>query len=198
MTRQDFSRQEFLDALKAGLDGLPAAEIDEVLVDYAAYFTDAQEAGRSEDSVVQMLGDPAQLARALKAESGLRQLQARPSPSTILGAIAALTGLAMLDLFVLLPVLSILLVVFLALGLVALALALGGSAIVLHSTFMWDGAPLLTHLGRALVGFGFIALAVCLSCLFLLGLNAGLRAMAAHARRYTRLLTSSPRSGAAS
>ena len=112
----------------------------------------------------------------------------------MLGAIAALTGLAMLALFVLLPVLSILLVVFLVLGLVAFALALGGSAMVLHSAFMWDGAPLLAHLGRAFIGFGFIAMAVCLSCLFLLGLNAGLKAMAAHARRYTRLLTSPPRS----
>lgn len=192
------TRQDFLDALRNGLAGLPPAEIEEVLGDYAAYFTDAQEAGRSENDVVQMLGDPAQLARALKAESGLRQLQARPSLSTVLGAFAALTGLAMLDLFVLLPVLSILLVVFLALGLVAFALALGGSAIVLQAAFMWDGAPLLVHFGRALVGFGLVALAVSLSCLFLLGLNAGLRAMAAHARRYTRLLTSSPRSGATS
>ncbi|WP_448950273.1 DUF1700 domain-containing protein [Labrys neptuniae] len=191
------TRQDFLDALRNDLAGLPQAEIEEVLADYAAYFTDAAGAGRSEEEIAQMLGDPAQLARALKAESGLRQLQARPSPSTVFSAIAALTGLAMLDLIVMLPVLSILLVIFLALALIAMVLALSGSAIVLQSAFLWDGAPLLAHLGRALIGFGFIALAVCLSCLFVLGLNTGLRAMAAHARRYTRLINSTQRSGAA-
>ncbi|MGT2438108.1 DUF1700 domain-containing protein [Bradyrhizobium betae] len=67
------SRDDFLHILADGLAGLPAAEIDDILTDYAAHFEEARASGRTEQEVAAALGDPKRLARELRAETGLRR-----------------------------------------------------------------------------------------------------------------------------
>ena len=79
------NRAEFLSRLRNGLAGLPGAQADEIIADYGGHFDEALAAGRSEEEVSAALGDPARLARELRAESGLRHwetclLYTSPSP----------------------------------------------------------------------------------------------------------------------
>ena len=67
------TRTEFLDTLHRRLAGLPQAEIDDVMADYAAHFAEGMAAGRSEAEIAEALGDPLRLARELRAEVGLRR-----------------------------------------------------------------------------------------------------------------------------
>jgi len=56
------TRLEFLDTLRRRLAGLPQAEIDELVGDYATHFADGMAAGRSEAEIAEALGDPMRLA----------------------------------------------------------------------------------------------------------------------------------------
>ena len=66
------NRQAFIDRLRLGLSGLPAAAINEAVADYEAHFAEGAAAGRTEEEVAAALGDPARLARELRAEIGLK------------------------------------------------------------------------------------------------------------------------------
>ena len=67
------TRLEFLDTLRRRLAGLPPAEIDDLVADYATHFADGMAAGRSEADIAAALGDPMRLARELRAEAGFRR-----------------------------------------------------------------------------------------------------------------------------
>jgi uncharacterized membrane protein len=99
------TRQAFLDALRAGLAGLPPSGIDEIIADYDAHFSEGAAAGRSEAEVAAALGEPGRLARELRAEAGLKRWEDRPSASNAAAAVIALLGLGAVDILVLLPLL---------------------------------------------------------------------------------------------
>ena len=67
------SRTLFIGRLRQGLKGLSPAEIDEIVMDYEAHFSDAMAAGRSEVDVAASLGDGLQLGNELRAETKLRR-----------------------------------------------------------------------------------------------------------------------------
>ena len=67
------TRAEFLSILHERLRGLPAPEIEELMDDYDSHFAEGLAAGRSEAEIAAALGDPARLARELRAEAGLRR-----------------------------------------------------------------------------------------------------------------------------
>jgi uncharacterized membrane protein len=99
------NRQAFLSRLREGLRGLRPGVADEIVADYAAHFTEAEAAGRSDAEVAQALGDPGRLARELRVEAGLRRWQEERNPSAAAAAIFAVLGLATFDILVLLPIL---------------------------------------------------------------------------------------------
>src|SRR5258708_19520996 len=68
--RRQMTRLEFLDTLRRRLAGLPEAEIDDLVADYATHFADGMAARRSEAEIAQALGDPMRLARELRAGAG--------------------------------------------------------------------------------------------------------------------------------
>ncbi len=51
--------------------GLAREDINELIADYEAHFTEGSAAGRSEEDVSRALGEPGRLARELRAEAGL-------------------------------------------------------------------------------------------------------------------------------
>ncbi|ESQ80596.1 DUF1700 domain-containing protein [Asticcacaulis sp. YBE204] len=99
------TRNEFINRLKQGLVGLPAASIADIVADHEAHFEDGIAAGRSEAEVAAALGDPDRLARELRAEIGLKKWEDVKTPSSAVAAIFAVLGLGALDILVLLPIL---------------------------------------------------------------------------------------------
>ena len=97
------NRAMFLSELRMGLSGLPHSEIDEIIADYEAHFSEGLAAGRSEAAIANALGDPARLARELRAEAGFKRWESERSAGNMFGAVIALLGLATLDLIFLIP-----------------------------------------------------------------------------------------------
>ena len=80
------NRQAFIDRLRLGLSGLPAQAVNEAVADYETHFAEGAAAGRTEDEVAAALGDPARLARELRAEIGLKKWEETRNPTSAAGA----------------------------------------------------------------------------------------------------------------
>jgi uncharacterized membrane protein len=87
-------RAEFLQCLRDGLRGLPTAQSEEWIADYDAHFSEGLASGRSEEEIAAALGDPARLAREVRAEAGIRKWETRRTPRNYAGALFALFGIA--------------------------------------------------------------------------------------------------------
>lgn len=186
------NRDAFLQALQNNIAGLPQAEVDEILGDYAAYFDDARDDGRSDADVAAMLGNPAELGRELRTERDLRRFERRPGVANFMVAILALAGLAMVDLIVLLPLLFVFAAIALGLAIVTLFLALAGLGKIVFLALVWPDVSALVGLGRFLIGIGLIAGAIGLGSLLLLCLGRGVRLLGEHARLHYRFLKPLP------
>lgn len=123
------SKQRFLDQLQAGLKGLPQSVVEDILAEYTAHFDEGRAAGRSDSDIAAALGDPARLAREVRAEAGVRRWEDERSLSNALGAIVGILGLAALDLLVVLPVLM-------TIGSVDLAFFIAGACVCLAGSIM--------------------------------------------------------------
>lgn len=180
------TRDAFLTALKQQLAGLPPEEIADILADYAAHFADAS--GRSEAEVAAALGDPARIARELRAEAGLRRLETQWSLSNLVGATVALAGLAIVDLILLLPLLLAAFVVTAAFAgalavaaIVAVAIMFGAGDLPFNDLTMIGG------LARVLIGAGLLSCVIGGAALLLMGLGVGIRLLGHYARLHFRL-----------
>jgi len=174
------TRGQFFLALKAGLSGLPQAQIDDIVADYEAHFADAAAAGRSEAEVAASLGDPSRLAKELRAEVSIKRWEADRSPQNFVNAGVALFGLLALDVFILLPMASIALLVIAVIGLILFIL--GGVGLALTATFFHG------HLAIGLAGLGLISGVIGAGALILLLLGGAMRLLAHYARLHYRLL----------
>ena len=186
------NRSDFLRTLRAGLTGLPAADIDDILADYTAYFDEAHAAGRSEENVADALGDPSRLARELRAETGLRRWEDHHSLRNSATALLALGGLAAVDLFFMLPLLVIVMLAMLIFGLVIFALGLAGLGLLLSLVKVGYYASISAMLMRALTGIGVLSAGIGCGALLLLALNGTVRMLGHYARLHYRLLKPEP------
>lgn len=150
------TRNDFINRLKSGLAGLPAATIADVVADYEAHFTDGAAAGRSEADVASALGDPARLARELKAEIGLKQWEDTKTPSSAVSAVFAVLGLGAIDILILLPVLMGVAGTLVGFFMAALGIIIASGAIFATGAFWLPGGLAAAILG----GIGGIALGV--------------------------------------
>jgi uncharacterized membrane protein len=132
------TRATFIAALRDGLEGLPADAVADIVGDYEAHIAEAQSRGRLEAEVVAALGDPARIARELRAEIRVRHWQVKRDPAAALQAVAALVGLGTANLVLLAPLLAIVLAVLVAFGLTALGV-IGSGALLLFAALA--GAP---------------------------------------------------------
>ncbi len=177
------SRALFLSRLRQGLKGLSPSEIDDIVMDYEAHFSDAMAAGRSEIDVAASLGDPLQLGNELRAETKLRRWETRRTPRTFVQASLGLIGLQAFNIFILLPVL---LVVAACALVTAYVLYIVGSAglHLLGGLLSGNGNVLVP----TLVGLGLIAGVVGIASLLALLLGAALSALGRYVRLNYRLL----------
>ncbi|CCV15916.1 DUF1700 domain-containing protein [Mesorhizobium sp. STM 4661] len=181
------TRDAFLRTLRLGLAGLPPQEIEDIVGDYAAHFAESEASGRSEAEVASALGNPARLARELRAEAGLRRFEAHWSVSNLLAAMLALAGLAVVDILFLLPLLIVTIVIALGLAIALVAVGALGLKIIL-TTLLFDGGGTFTAtLGRLFIGAGLVSCLLGGGALLLLGLGAGIRVLGHYARLHSRL-----------
>ena len=177
------SRALFIARLRQGLKGLSPDEVDEIVMDYEAHFSDAIAAGRAENDVAASLGDPLRLGSELSAETKLRRWENRRSPHNFVRAGLGLLGLQAFNIFILLPVLAGL--IFCA-GVVAYVLYVAGSTglHLLGGLLSGNGNVLVP----TLVGLGLIAGVVGTGSLLALLLDSGLRLLGRYMRLNYRLL----------
>ena len=152
------TRSEFLNTLRRRLGGLPAAEIDDVIADYSMHFDEGMAAGRSEAEIAAALGDPARLARELRAESGFKRWEAARTPGNFIAALFGFLALIAVDFIFLLPVLGGMLLATAICALVAIALCVAGLAVIFVPEWGTDSVnvSLLAKelAGISLLGFG--------------------------------------------
>ena len=179
------TRSEFLDRLRRGLNGMPQPTIDDMVADYDAHFTDALAAGRNEADVAAALGDPARLARELRAEAGMKSWETAKSPSSASAAILGIIGLGALDILILLPVVSTLASVLVGFFAASIGVFIGGGVLLATGPFAGlPGGALASVLG----GIGLMAGALCI-CLLALAATIGLvNAIVWYARLHYRVV----------
>jgi uncharacterized membrane protein len=155
------TRQHFLDRLRAGLRGLPAPAIVEIIADYDAHFSEGVAAGRSEAEIAAALGDPDRVIRELRAEAGLKRWEEQRNPSAAAGAVFAVLGLGAIDILVLMPI--VLTIAGTLMGLIVAAFALLGVGALMFAAgpFFVVGAPVAAIV---LTGLGLVSAGTCLGC----------------------------------
>ncbi|MEQ1721653.1 MAG: DUF1700 domain-containing protein [Pseudobdellovibrio sp.] len=100
-------KQDFINQLKTELQGLPATEINDIIRDQEEMISDAIAAGRTEEEIVNSLGEPKELARSLKAEFKIDKATEESNlPLQVKGAFGALGALLVLAPFNLIFVLG--------------------------------------------------------------------------------------------
>ncbi|WP_067732196.1 DUF1700 domain-containing protein [Novosphingobium naphthalenivorans] len=129
------TRNEFIKRLKAGLKGMPQADIDEIAADYEDHFAAGMAEGRSEEEVAAALGNPARLARELRFEAGFRNWESDRSPSSAWAAILAFMGLATIDILILLPIVLPIIGVVFGLFVAVVACFIAGGFILIAGPF---------------------------------------------------------------
>ena len=151
------TRQAFMARLCEGLRGLPAQTQADIAADYEAHFTEGAAAGRGEADVAAALGDPARLARELRAEAGLKRWEEERNPSAAAAAIFALLGLGALDILILLPILMGVGGAIFGIGVAIVAVFMAGGAVFAAGPFTgMPGGPA----AAVLAGIGLMTGAV--------------------------------------
>lgn len=148
------TRSEFMNRLRAGLSGLPAATVNEIAADYEAHFEDGLAAGRTEAEVSAALGDPDRLSRELRAEAGMKRWETEKNPSAAAAAVFALLGLGAIDILILLPILMGVLGAMFGVLVAVVAVFFAGGAVFAAGPFV--GAP-GGPIAAILAGLGLMA-----------------------------------------
>ncbi|MCD2516635.1 DUF1700 domain-containing protein [Massilia sp. G4R7] len=94
---------EYLDALKRAMHGLPPATQAKTLAWYEQRFVDGIEAGRSEDSIAEELGDPRKVAVTLRTSAHMDAFAAKKNPANAARLIVSSAGLLVFNLFMAIP-----------------------------------------------------------------------------------------------
>jgi uncharacterized membrane protein len=157
------TRDAFLMALRANLRGLPPRSVDEIVADYASHFDEGLAAGRQEQDIASALGDPARLARELRAEAGIKRWDQERSVSAAAAAVIAILSLGAIDVLILLPVLLVVVAVLFVFACVSAALIVVGLIMLIASPFGDFLHHLLCGLGMVSGGLSLGALAILLS-----------------------------------
>lgn len=97
-------KQKFMNQLRNELRQLPVQEREEIEVDYEEYFEQAKLEGKTEEEVVQSLGNPKKIAKELMTIYSLEQLEKNPTMKQMIQSVFAVIGLSILNVFfVLIP-----------------------------------------------------------------------------------------------
>jgi uncharacterized membrane protein len=189
------TRLEFLETLRRRLAGLPEAEIDDLVADYATHFADGMAAGRSEAEIAEALGDPMRLARELRAEAGFRRWETERTPASFFAVLFGFLALVAVDFVFLLPLLGGLALFTLIAGIVVLALCVAG-LVLLAKLLSWDGLFAFHSLTRTLSGLGLLGVGIGGGALLLMMIDYVVHLLGKFARLHYALLNKAELGGA--
>ena len=122
------SKQEYLDALRNALAGLPPETVAKTLAFYEQRFIDGMTAGQSEAEITADLDPPRKIAMTLRANVHLRDFEQRRNPASLMRMLVSLIGLGIFNLFMVVPAMVFSALLF-TLYVCALSFYLGGVAI---------------------------------------------------------------------
>jgi uncharacterized membrane protein len=97
------SKQQYLDALKQAMSGLPPETVAKTLAYYEQRFIDGLTAGRSEAEIVEDLDEPRKIAMTLRANVHLNAFEQRKNPTNLVRMLVSFIGLAIFNLFMVIP-----------------------------------------------------------------------------------------------
>ncbi len=180
------TKSEFLNTLRRRLGGLPPVEIEDVIADYTMHFDEGVAAGRSEAEIAKALGDPARLARELRAEIGFKRWESARTPGNFIGALFGFLALIAVDFIFLLPVLAFLLLFTFVTAIGAIGLCIGGAAVILSE--FGSGFFSLSTLGEVFTGIALLGFGIGGGALLLWLCGAVVRLLARYARLHYTLL----------
>lgn len=179
------TRIEFLSRLRQGLVGLPMSVAAEIVADYETHFNDGIAAGRSEAEVAAALGDPARLARELRAEAGAQRWHQEKNPSAAAAAVFAVLGLGAIDILILLPILMGVIGTLFGMFIAVIALFVSGGGIMVAGPFAGFPGGVAAAL---LAGLGLMAGATSAGALLAVVTIGLVNALVWFARLHYRLL----------
>ena len=187
------ARAEFLAALRAGLRGVPADSIDEIIADYDTHFAEGQAANRREQDVAAALGNPWALAEDLKMELRISRWEAVPSLRSAVQMVVGAIALRTLNAALIVVVLPLMVVIALSVILASLAAAAGGIWLLFAGPSLGvPGGAAVSVLSAMGLIFAAVAIAACAALCGRLLANA----FARWARARYQVLTGSRRPGA--
>ncbi len=102
------NKEEYLNKLTKLVRKLPKDDREDIISDYEEHFRIGIENGRTEEEISKALGNPEIVARQIRAEYMIKKAEDKPSASSILEAVLAVTALGILNLvFVAIPALGV-------------------------------------------------------------------------------------------
>jgi uncharacterized membrane protein len=115
------NRDEFMQTLTQGLQGIPEDEINDILYDYEEHFEVGLSKGKTEEEIARELGDPKSIAKSYKVSSKISEAENNPSPKNLFKAILAAMALGFFNLVIVLG--PFILIVGLLIGLYAISIS---------------------------------------------------------------------------
>ncbi|TFW27060.1 DUF1700 domain-containing protein [Duganella callida] len=97
------TKQQYLDALKQAMQGLPPETVARTLAYYEQRFVDGLVAGKSEAEVYQELDEPRKIAMTLRATAHLNAFEQKKTPVNLARVLVSFIGLAIFNLFMVIP-----------------------------------------------------------------------------------------------
>ena len=97
------NKQDYLDALRRALAGLPPDLVAKTLDYYEQTFIEGAAAGRSEHEIAEDLGDPKKIALTLRSSTHRQAFEQKKTPVNLLRLLVSLVGLAIFNLFMVIP-----------------------------------------------------------------------------------------------
>jgi uncharacterized membrane protein len=97
------NKQDYLDALRRALAGLPPDLVAKTLDYYEQTFIEGAAAGRSEHEIADDLGEPKKIALTLRSSTHRQAFEQKKTPVNLLRLLVSLVGLAIFNLFMVVP-----------------------------------------------------------------------------------------------
>lgn len=143
-------KTEYLRELRESLKGIPEDEKSELLSDYEEHIRMGLEEGRSEEELIQVLGNPEELAKEIRAVYLVKKAEETTSADNLFRALMATIELGLFNIF-------IVLVPFLVLAAILVALFLAGAAFTVAGPVFILLSPSSSSAGIALIPALFFA-----------------------------------------
>jgi uncharacterized membrane protein len=152
-------KTEYLRELRESLKGIPEDEKSELLSDYEEHIRMGLEEGRSEEELIQALGNPKELAKEIRAAYLVKKAEETTSADNLFRALMATIGLGLFNIFIVLVPFLVLAAILVALFLAGVAFTVAGPASILLGPSSSAGIALISALFFA-TGFSALGLLI--------------------------------------